>query len=56
MSVGSWVNWEKPFEDISQNKFNSSLVLISLDHQEEHLELKSRFTIVYVIQELLKIR
>ena len=43
MCVGSWINWEKPLEDISENKFNPSVVLISLDHQEEHLELKSIF-------------
>ena len=41
MCVGSWINWEKPFEDISENNFNPSVVLILLDHQEEHLQLKS---------------
>ena len=44
MCVGSWINWEKPFEDVIEKKFNASVVLISLDHQEEHLELKSPVT------------
>ena len=39
--VGSFINWEKPFEDVNVNNFNPSLVFISSDHQEEHLELKS---------------
>ena len=44
MCVGSWINWEKPFEGVSENKFNPSVILISLDHQEEHLELMSPVT------------
>ena len=31
----------KTIKDVSENKFNLSEKLISLDHQEEHLELKS---------------
>ena len=44
MCVGSWINWEKPFEDISEKKNKPSAVLISLDHQEEHLQLNSPVT------------
>ena len=44
MCVGSWINWEKPFEDISEKKKKPSVVLISLDHQEEHLQLNSPVT------------
>ena len=45
MCVFSWINWVKPFEDVRENKFNPFVVaLISLDHQEEHLELKSPVT------------
>ena len=40
MCVGLFINWEKPFEDVNENNFNPSLVFISSDHQEEHLELK----------------
>ena len=38
------VHWEKPFEDVSENKSNLSTVIISLDHQEKHPELKSTIT------------
>ena len=41
MCVGSYINWEKSFEDVNENNFNPFLVFISSDHQEEHLELKS---------------
>ena len=41
MCVGSFINWVTPLEDVSENVFNSSIVLVSLDHQEEDLELKS---------------
>ena len=41
MCVGSFIHWEKPFEDVDENNFNPSLVFISSDHQEKHLELKS---------------
>ena len=41
MCVGSFINWEKPFEDVNENNFNPSLAFISLDYQEEHLELNS---------------
>ena len=44
MCVGSFINWVTPLEDVSENVFNSSIVLVSLDHQEEDLELKSPVT------------
>ena len=39
--VGSFINWEKPFEEAVENSFVPSAVLISLGHQEEDLALKS---------------
>ena len=39
--VGSLINWENPFEDVSEYNFVTSEVLISLDHQDEDLGLKS---------------
>ena len=44
MCVGSFINWESPLEDVSENNFNPSIALASLDHQEEDLELKSPVT------------
>ena len=35
------MNWESPLEDVSANNFNPSIALMSLDHQERDLELKS---------------
>ena len=35
------MNWESPLEDVSANNFNPSIALMSLDHQEKDLELKS---------------
>ena len=42
--VGSFSNLDSPLEDISENNFNPSIVSVSLDHQEEDLELKSSVT------------
>ena len=39
--VGSFMNWESPLEDVSENNFNPAIALMSLDHQEKDLELKS---------------
>ena len=39
--VGSFINWENPLEDVSEYKFVLSKVLMSSDHQEEDLALKS---------------
>ena len=39
--VGSFINWKNPFEDVSEYKFVPSEVLMSSDHQEEDLALKS---------------
>ena len=39
--VGSFLNWENPLEDVSEYKFVLSKVLMSSDHQEEDLALKS---------------
>ena len=36
---GSFINWENPFEDVSEYNFDPSKVLMSLDQQEEDLEL-----------------
>ena len=30
--VGSFINWKKLFEDVSENKFDPSVVLMSLHH------------------------
>ena len=39
--VGSFINWESPFEQVSENNFDPSVVSMSLDHHEEDLALKS---------------
>ena len=39
--VDLFINWEKPFEDVSENKFDPSVVMMSLHYQEEELALKS---------------
>lgn len=39
--VGSFINWGKPFEDVSESNFDPSVILISLEHQEDDLVLKS---------------
>ena len=39
MCVGSFINLEKPPEDVNENNFNPCLVFIPSDHQE-YLELK----------------
>ena len=44
MCVGSFINWENPLEDVSENNFYPSIVSVSSDHQEEDLELKSPAT------------
>ena len=41
ISVGSFINWGNPFEEVSENNFDPSVVSISLDHHEEDLALKS---------------
>ena len=40
MCVDLFINWENPLEDVSENSFNTSIVSVSLDHQEEDQELK----------------
>ena len=42
--VGSYFNWEKPFEDANEYKCDTSIVLMSLHHHEEDLALKSPVT------------
>ena len=39
--VGSFINWEKPFEDINKYKCDPSIMFMSLHHHEEDLALKS---------------
>ena len=39
--VGSFIDWENPFEEVSENNFDPSVVLMSLDHHEEDFALKS---------------
>ena len=41
---GSFINWEKPFEDVSECKCDPSNVFMSLHHHEEDLALKSPVT------------
>ena len=43
--VGSFINWEKPFEDVDEYKCDPSVVFISWHHHEEDLALKSAVTI-----------
>ena len=31
--VGSFINWEEPFEDVSENNFDPFVVLMYLHHQ-----------------------
>ena len=33
MSVCSFINWEKPFEEVSENNFAPSVVLMSWNYQ-----------------------
>ena len=37
---GSFINWGNPFEEVSENNFDHSVVSMSLDHHEEDLALK----------------
>ena len=39
--VGSFINWGNPFEEVSENNFEPSVVSVSLDHHKEELALKS---------------
>ena len=39
--VGSLINWGNPLEEVSENNFDHSVVLMSLSHHEEDLALKS---------------
>ena len=41
---GSFINWEKPFEDVNENKCDPSNAFMSLHHHEEDLALKSPVT------------
>ena len=41
LCVGSFISWEKPFEEDNASTFDPSVVLISLDIQEWYLALKS---------------
>ena len=38
---GSFINWKKPFEEVNDNNFDPSVVLMSLGQKEEDLALKS---------------
>ena len=39
--VGFFINWVNLFDEVSANNFDPSVVLMSLDHHEEDLALKS---------------
>ena len=39
--IGSFTNWGNQFEEVSENNFDLSVVLMSLGHHEEDLTLKS---------------
>ena len=39
--VGSFINWGNPFEEVSENNFDPSVVSMSLDHHHEDFALKS---------------
>ena len=36
--VGSFIYWGNPFEEVSENNFDPSVVSTSLDHHEDHEE------------------
>ena len=38
--VGSFINWEKPFEDVNEYKCDPSIVFMSLHHHKEDLAKK----------------
>ena len=37
----SFINWGNPFDEVSGNNFDPSVVSMSLDHHEKDLPLKS---------------
>ena len=39
--VASFINWGNPFEEVSENNFDLSVVLMSVGHHEKDLALKS---------------
>ena len=39
--VGSFITWEKPFEDVNEYNCDPSIVFVLLHHYEEDLALKS---------------
>ena len=39
--VSSFISWEKTFEEVNASNFDPSVVLISLDHHDRDLALKS---------------
>ena len=41
---GSFINWEKPFEDVSKYKCDPYVVFMSLHYHEEDIALKSPVT------------
>ena len=42
--VGSFINREKPFEDVNEYKCDPSITFMSLHHHEEDIALKSPVT------------
>ena len=42
--VGSFINWEKLFENVNEYKCDPAIVLMSLPRYEEYLTLKSPVT------------
>ena len=41
LSVGYFFDWENAFEEVDENNFDPSAVLMHLGHQKEDLALKS---------------
>ena len=39
--VGSFINWEKPFEDVNEGIFDPSVEWMSFDYHSGNLALKS---------------
>ena len=42
--IGSFINWEKPSENVDEYKCDPSVVFMSIHHYEENLALKSPVT------------
>ena len=41
--VGSFIDWGNPFEKVSKNNFDPSVVSMSLDHHEKDLALTCNY-------------